>query len=136
MEWQKDSYTVSDDITKLDIKMIHDFLTNCYWAKGRTQDVVVESIQNSFALGLYHNEQQIGFARAITDYSTFAYLCDVFVLEEYRRKHLGHFLMECLFNHPKLSAVKWLLKTTDAKSLYQDFNFKELESPLGWMLRR
>lgn len=136
MEWEKDSFIVSDDISKLDINIIYGFITNSYWAKGRSQELVAESIQNSYSLGLYFQGQQIGFARAVTDYSTFAYLCDVFVLEEYRRKHLGHFLIDCLFKHPKLNSLKWLLKTRDAKTLYQDFNFKELDSTFGWMLRK
>lgn len=80
-------------------------------------------------------EEQIGFAHVITDYCTFAYLCDVYIIENHRKKGLGHFLMECLLQHPKLSSVKWLLKTTYAQSLYKDFDFKNLESPFGWMTR-
>lgn len=136
MEWEKDSFIVSDDMSKLDIELIYKFLTNSYWGKGRTKELIYDSIQNSFSLGLYLNGNQIGFARAITDYYTFAYLCDVFVIEEFRRKNLGHFLMDCLFKHPKLNKVKWLLKTTNAQTLYQDFNFKELDSTFGWMLRK
>lgn len=136
MEWEKDSFIVSDDVCKLDLEVIYEFLTNSYWGKGKTKELISDSIKNSFSLGLYFNGKQIGFARAITDYSTFAYLCDVFILEEYQRKHLGHFLMDCLFRHPKLSSLKWLLKTTNAQSLYQDFNFKELDSTFGWMLRK
>lgn len=136
MEWEKDSFVVSDDMSKLDLEVIHEFLTNSYWGKGRTKELISDSIQNSFSLGLYFDGKQIGFLRAITDYCTFAYLCDVFILEEYRRKNLGHFLMDCLFKHPKLSSLKWLLKTTDAQSLYQDFNFKEFDSTFGWMLRK
>lgn len=119
MEWKKDSFVVSDDVSKLDLNVIYEFLTNSYWGKGRTKELISDSIQNSFSLGLYYNDSQIGFARVITDYCTFAYLCDVFILEQYRRKHLGHFLMDCLFKHPKLNSLKWLLKTSAAQNLYQ-----------------
>lgn len=136
MEWEKDSFIVSDDTSKLNIDVIHHFLTNSYWGKGRTRELVIDCIQNSFSLGLFFEEKQVGYARVITDYSTFAYLCDVFVLEEYRKNRLGHFLMECLFKHPKLNSVKWLLKTSSAQSLYRDFKFKELDSTFGWMQRK
>jgi len=136
MEWKKDSYIVSDDSSKLDLDAIHVFLTNSYWAKNRTKEVVATSIQNSFTLGMYTPDgQQMGFSRVITDYVTFAYLCDVYILETHRKNKLGHFLMECLFEHPKLSAVKWILKTTNAQSLYRDFNFVDFESSFGWMTR-
>lgn len=135
MEWKKDSFLVSDDPNKLDLKAVHEFLTNSYWAKGRTKETVDQSIRNSFSLGLYHNERQIGFARAITDFATFAYLCDVYVLPEFQKQKLGHFLMECLFQHPKVGSLKWLLKTTSAQNLYRDFDFRDIESSFGWMTR-
>lgn len=136
MEWQHNSFIVSDDTSKLDLEVIHEFLSNSYWGKNRSKDIVSYSIQNSFSLGLYFNGKQIGFARAITDDCTFAYLCDVFIIEEYRNNKLGHFLLDCLFKHPKVESVKWLLKTTNAQSLYQDFDFKELDSTTGWMIRK
>jgi ribosomal protein S18 acetylase RimI-like enzyme len=136
MEWAKDSFIVSDDINKIDIDAVHKFLTNSYWAKGRTRELVAESIKSSFNIGLFQHEKQIGFARIITDFTTFGYLCDVYVLEEHRNQKLGHFLIEYLLSHPKLKTIVLLLKTTDAQSLYRDFNFKDLESPIGWMLRR
>ncbi|WP_413290756.1 GNAT family N-acetyltransferase [Bdellovibrio sp. HCB337] len=135
MEWKKDTYIVSDDTTLLDVDAIHRFLTNSYWAKGRTKETVANSIKSSFTIGMFQNKEQVGFARVITDYCTFAYLCDVYVEEAHRQKRLGHFLMECLFQHPKLTSVKWLLKTSYSQSLYRDFHFKEIETTAGWMLR-
>jgi len=135
MEWKKDSFLVSDDPNQLDVEAIHSFLTRSYWAEGRKKEVVEQSIRNSFALGLYKDGKQIGFARAITDFATFAYLCDVFVLPEFQKQKLGHFLMECLFQHPKVSSLKWLLKTTYSQSLYRDFDFNDVESAFGWMSR-
>jgi N-acetylglutamate synthase-like GNAT family acetyltransferase len=135
VEWRKDSFLVSDDPNRLDVTAIHQFLISSYWAEGRKKEVVEDSIRNSFSLGLYQEGKQIGFARAVTDFATFAYLCDVYVLPEFRKQRLGHFLMECLFQHPKVSSLKWLLKTTSSQSLYKDFEFKEIESAFGWMIR-
>ncbi|MBL7545644.1 MAG: GNAT family N-acetyltransferase [Bdellovibrionaceae bacterium] len=135
MEWTKDGYLVTDDVHHFDVDSIHNFLTNSYWAKGRSKEAVITTIQNSFSIGLFYNGEQIGFARVITDYITFAYLCDVYVLEGHRKKGIGHFLMDCLLQHSKFSSVKWLLKTTYAQSLYKDFGFKEFESSFGWMTR-
>ncbi|HWU42891.1 MAG TPA: GNAT family N-acetyltransferase, partial [Bdellovibrio sp.] len=114
MDWKKNNYFITDDSNQYDLEAIHHFLTNCYWAQGRSKEVIAESIRNSFTLGLFRDEEQVGFARVITDYCTFAYLCDVYVLEAHRKNGLGHFLMECIFQHPKLASVKWLLKTTSA----------------------
>lgn len=136
MEWKKDFFTVSDDIKKLDTEAVFQFLTNSYWARGRSKETIEQSIKNSFCLGLYKDEQQIGLARVITDYVTFAYLCDVYIIEEFQRKGLGHFLMECLFLHPQMQAMKWVLKTTSAQTLYKDFEFKDLDSSFGWMSRK
>lgn len=135
MEWKKDTYLVTDDQEQLDLNAIHHFLTNSYWAKGRSKETLTNSIHHSFTLGMFCDGEQIGFARVITDYSTFGYLCDVYILEAHRKKGLGHFLMECLFQHPRLTSIKWLLKTSYSQSLYKDFNFKEFESTFGWMIR-
>lgn len=135
MEWKQGEFVVSDDKKIFDVEAIHNFLTDSYWAKGRSLQIVQESISHSFCLGLFSNGRQIGFARAITDHCTFAYLCDVYVLESYRRQGLGHFLMKSLFNHPKVQGVKWLLKTTYFQSLYADFKFQDMESSFGWMIR-
>jgi GNAT superfamily N-acetyltransferase len=136
MEWVKDQYKVSDDPSLLDIKAIHGFLETSYWAKGRTFQTVADSISASFILGLYLGDKQIGFSRAITDFVTFSYLCDVYVLEEHRGNRLGHFLLECLFSHPRFKNVRWILKTTYSQSLYRDFGFTDFESTTSWMVRK
>lgn len=134
MEWHKGKFVVSDDKALLDLNAIHNFLSKeAYWAKDRSMETIRKSIDGSFCLGLYKEIQQTGFARVITDYSTFAYLCDVYVIEEHRRKRIGHFILDCLFSIPELSQVTWLLKTTYAQSLYKDFGFLELKSIKGWM---
>lgn len=103
-EWRKNSYLVSTDREKLDVKAIHRYLTRSTWAKGINLDTVATSIENSLNFGIYHHDTQIGFARLITDFATFAYLCDVYVLEEYQGEGLGRWMMECLHNHPYLNS--------------------------------
>lgn len=88
-EWSKNNYLVSTDREKLDVQAIHRYLTRSTWAKGIPLDIVSASVENSLNFGVYHKEKQIGFARLITDYATFAYLCDVYVLEEYQGEGLG-----------------------------------------------
>jgi len=101
-EWQKDEYRISDDRARLDITVIHKFLsTEAYWAIGRSAEKVQRSIDNSLPFGLYRGEEQIGFARVVTDYATFAWLADVFVLDEFRRRGLAKWLIEVIISHPE-----------------------------------
>jgi len=113
--WSKDDFVISIDKTKLDSDIIHQFLTESYWAKGRTLDEVIESIKNSICFGLYDKNRQIGFARIITDSVLFAYLCDVFILPTYQRQGLGKWLIDTIFNIQELRNIKsWILATKDA----------------------
>lgn len=136
-EWQRGEYTISNDIERLDASLIHDFLNNqSYWAKGRTLETVRRSLQNSLNFGLYQNGEQIGYARVVTDFATFAWLADVFVLEPYRGKGLAKWLMETVLAHPELQGFRrWVLATKDAHSLYRHFGFNELKRPERWMER-
>jgi N-acetylglutamate synthase-like GNAT family acetyltransferase len=131
LEFQKDNYTISTDPARLDLEVIHDFLANrSYWAKGIPRPLVKKAIEHSLCFGLYHQGRQIGFARVLTDYARFAYLMDVFVLEEFRGKGLGKWLMECVFGHPELQGVRrWMLATWDAHSLYAKYGFTPLDRP-------
>jgi len=120
--------------SKLRLYDIHRFLTNSYWAKGIPISAVKEQIDNSFCFGVYHNKKQIGYARIITDFIGFAYLCDVFIIEGYRGKGLSKILMDEILNHPKLKNVKsWMLATKDAHELYKKYGFKPLEEPNKYM---
>ena len=124
-ESKRDEYLISTDIRRLDLEVIHDFLSNSYWAEGRSLDVVIKSIHNSLSFGLYKGDSQIGFARVITDYSTFAYIADVFVLPEHRGAGLGVWLMEETMSHAELQGLRrWLLVTRDAHDLYRRFGFE------------
>ncbi len=121
---------VSTDKNKLDLKVIHGFLTTSYWATGRTEEQVQTTIDNSLCFGVYVDGKQIGFARVLSDGVAFAYLMDVFILEAYRGKGYSKALLKEIFSHPKLVHVqKWLLGTTDAHALYRQFGFTELSHP-------
>ena len=141
-EWHLDEYTISTEPSRLDVSLIHDYLSNTsYWASGRTLALVQRSIENSLCFGLYKTgaaarRQQIGFARVVTDYATFAWLADVFVLKEYRGQGLAKWLIEVIVAHPELQGFRrWLLATRDAHELYRRFGFSELDDPGRWMER-
>ena len=122
--------SVSTDKNKLDVAFIQQFLKDIYWAAGRTIEEVQITIDNSFCFGIYLNDKQIGFARVITDYVVFAYLMDVFIVEEHRGKGYSSILINSMMTEPKLKEVKiWRLATSDAHFLYQKFGFTALGNP-------
>lgn len=135
--WHRDEFIISTDKDRLDIDFIHDYLSNkAYWALGRSLDVVRRSIDHSLNFGIYKGTQQIGFARVVTDFATFAWLADVFVVEEHRGNGLGVWLIEVIVNHPDLQGLRrWVLATRDAHELYRRFGFRELNAPQIWMER-
>jgi GNAT superfamily N-acetyltransferase len=133
-EWTRGEYTISTDPARLDIVVIHEFLTESYWASGVPLTVVKRSIEQSLAFGLYKDHRQIGFARVITDCATFAYLADVFVLGEFQGQGLGKWLIEVVMSHPDLAGLRrWMLATRDAHRLYRKSGFTELRQPERWM---
>jgi N-acetylglutamate synthase-like GNAT family acetyltransferase len=122
--------TVSTDKSKLDINVIHGFLSESYWAKGRTQEQVKQSIENAICFGIYLKNNQIGFARVLSDKVAFAYLMDVFILEKYRGNGFSQALLTAIFNNQELKNVsKWFLATRDAHGLYRKFGFREVARP-------
>ena len=122
--------TISTDKRKLQIEVIHQFLTETYWAKGRTLDEVKKTIDCCLCYGMYLDGKQIGFARLATDYTVFAYLMDVFVLPEHRGKGYSKQLMKAINEEPQLQSCKvWMLKTSDAHELYKQFGYTELKHP-------
>jgi len=129
-EWRRDDYLISTDRRKLDRKVIHQFLEGSYWAKGIPPGIVDRCIENSLCFGLYEGNRQVGFARVISDLSTFAYLADVFVLESARGRGLGIWLIETIMGHPQLQGLRrWMLATADAHGLYRKFGFTALSRP-------
>lgn len=135
--WQRGDFLISTDRARLDETAIHDFISNkAYWGIGRSLEVVRRSLDNSLNFGLYRGEQQIGFARVVTDYATFAWLCDVFILPSFRGKGLSKWLLEVIVSHPQLQGFRrWLLATKDAHELYRGFGFADLANPKLWMER-
>jgi GNAT superfamily N-acetyltransferase len=134
--WHRSDYTISTEKSRLDIGVIHGFLDTSYWAAGRSVETIRRSIENSISFGVYKADQQVGFARVITDYATFAWIADVFVLEPHRGKGLSKWLMEVIIGHPELQGFRrWVLATKDAHDLYRKFGFTELKRPERWMER-
>lgn len=136
-EWRRGAYTISTDRARLDVGLVHKYLSeSSYWAQGRPREVVERSIGHSLAFGVYLDERQVGFARVITDYATFAWIADVFVLEEYRGQGLGRWLSEVMIAHPDLQGFRrWALATKDAHELYRRVGFRELLRAERWMER-
>jgi N-acetylglutamate synthase-like GNAT family acetyltransferase len=118
-------FLISTDRSKLDVDVIHKFLTQSYWAAGIPRATVARSIENSLCFGVYDNSNQIGFARVISDFATYAYVADVFILEPYRERGLGKELMASIMAHPELQGLRrWSLGTRDAQGLYAQFGFQ------------
>jgi N-acetylglutamate synthase-like GNAT family acetyltransferase len=118
-------FLISTDRSKLDVDVIHRFLARSYWAEGIPRQTVMRSIENSLCFGVYDNARQIGFARVISDFATYAYVADVFILEPYRERGLGKELMASIMAHPDLQGLRrWSLGTRDAHGLYAQFGFK------------
>jgi len=125
---------ISLDKDKLDVNKVHDYITNkSYWGKGRTFDQVTTSIDKTICFGVYLNGEQVAFARVASDTVVFAYLLDVIVFEEYQGKGIGKFLMEAILKHHEFNTVSWLLRTSDAQSLYEKFGFTTIDDPTGYM---
>jgi len=139
-EYQRDGYIISTDKARLDTAVIHHYLSlSSYWAQGRSLATVDKTIEHSLCFGLYAADgAQVGFARVVTDYATFAWLCDVFILESQQGHGLGKWLVECVTAYPDLQGVKhFLLATRDAHELYRRYGgFESLPAPERWMKRQ
>jgi GNAT superfamily N-acetyltransferase len=138
LEYHKDGYTISTDKTRLDIPAIHRYLSDeAYWSPGIPAEIVERGIENSLCFGLYLGQTQTGFARVISDYASFAYLCDVFILQPYRSQGLGKWLMACVMAHPALQGLRnFLLFTKDAHGLYARYGFTQVADPGRIMVKR
>src|ERR1700730_12671966 len=136
-EWHQGEYTISTDRSRLNLPLIHDFLcTTAYWATGRKIELVRRSIENSLSFGVFKDGKQIGFARVVTDYATFAWMADVFILDQHRGRGLGKWLIDVIVSHPDLQGFRrWVLATKDAHELYRRVGFRELHRPERWMER-
>ncbi|MEW6992660.1 GNAT family N-acetyltransferase [Colwelliaceae bacterium MEBiC 14330] len=130
----RQDYELSSDKSLMDINAIHCYLSRSYWAENVPYDIVKKAINNSLCFGVFYKKSQIGFARLITDSATFAYLADVYILEEHRGKGLSKKLMATIINHPQLQGLRrMVLATHDAHTLYEKFGFKQLTKPETFM---
>ena len=131
---EKNGIIASDDKARIDLDTVHDFLWTSYWAEGIPRETVARSIRNSLVMGLYDGDCMIGFSRVVTDYATFAYIGDVFVLEAWRGRGLAVWLTQCLVGHPELQGMRrWLLATRDAHGVYARVGFTSLATPQSMM---
>jgi GNAT superfamily N-acetyltransferase len=137
-EWRRGDFLISTDNQLLNVELIHRFLsTESYWAAGRPLDVVQRSLEHSLNFGVYSQGQQIGLARLVTDYATFVYLADVFILKQWRGRGLAKWLVEVITAHPDLQGMqRWLLFTRDAHDLYRKVGFAALRNPDRAMEKR
>jgi len=136
-EWERGSATVSTDKDRLDLVVVHEFLTKAYWSPGVSAETVRRSIEHSIPFGVFEHDHQVGFARVISDQTTFAYLADVFVVPEARGQGLARFLLECILAHPDLQQVHtWALFTRDAHGLYERVGFERGQRLDRLMIRR
>ena len=136
MTWtHPDGFTLSDDADRLDLDAIHAYLSRSYWSPGVPRDVVRRAAAGSLALGLYDaGGAQIGYARVVTDRATFAYVCDVYVLDAHQRRGLGTWMMDRLLEHPDLAGLRrWLLTTQDAHGVYERVGFVRTTFPERFM---
>lgn len=135
-EWHRGSFVISTDRSRLDRTLIHDFLAKSYWAQSIPLAIVERSIEHSLPFGVYDGARQVGFARVISDYATFAYVADVFIIPEYRGRKLSQWLMETVVAHPRLQGLRrWSLVTRDAHGLYSRVGFTPLADPTLFMER-
>jgi GNAT superfamily N-acetyltransferase len=134
-EWQNGEFIISTDKARLQVDIIQQFLAEeSYWAQNRTLEQTRTAIENSICFGVYRGERQIGFARVVSDCATFAYIGDVFILEDYRGQGLSKWLMEVILAHEDLQNLRrWILATRDAHGLYSQFGFHGLKFPERWM---
>jgi GNAT superfamily N-acetyltransferase len=137
MEWRKGSYVISTERDRLDLDLIHRFLSeDAYWSPGVSKDVVTRTIENSLCFGMYLGAEQVAFGRVVTDRAAIAYLADVFVLPDHRGRGLGKWLVETILSHPDLQSLRrFFLGTADAHSLYERHGFRPID-PSRMMERR
>ena len=133
-ERHRGDYLISTDPGRIDLDVVHGFLSRAYWCEGIPREVVERAIRNSLCFGVYRSGKQIGFARAITDCATYAYLADVFILDSYQGRGLGTWLLEVIRSHPDLQSLRrWSLLTRDAHGLYRKFGFEGPRTPERYM---
>lgn len=131
----QEGYSISTDTSKMDVPVIHAYLSNeSYWSKNIPYHIVEKYVKHSLNFGVFYQDKQVGYARVITDFTTIAYLGDVFILQEHRGKGLSKWLMQTIMEHPELQGLRrWILATADAHGLYKQFGWTPMKAPDRWM---
>jgi GNAT superfamily N-acetyltransferase len=127
MKWQREAFEIDDDKARLDLNVVCALLNATYWAANRSRETMAKAIEHSACLGVYLHGQQVGFARIVTDYATFCYLCDVIIAPDHRGGGLGKWLVECALAHPAMQTATQCLRTKDAHTLYERHGFERTE---------
>lgn len=134
IESKKDNLVLSTDPNRLNIDAICDFLAQAYWADTRTRKTIERSLKNSLVFAVYDGDRQVAMARVVSDYATFAWLCDVFVHPDYHDRGISKWLMQEILAYPDLQGLRrWILASSTARSLYSQFGFSQLQNPERWM---
>lgn len=123
MEWSRGSFVLSDDRDRIDTTRTYDLLQATYWGVRRPRGVVEKMIEHSLCFALFLGDAQIGFGRAVTDYTVFSWIADIVVAADYRGQGLGKWMMECIVGHPAIAETQFVLQTRDAHSLYEKYGF-------------
>ena len=127
MEWYQGEFVISDDRSQVQVGVVADLLAKTFWGHRRPREVVEKLIQTSMCFSLFRHQEQIGFARVVTDYAVFSWLSDVVIKDGYRGRGLGGWLVGCLLEHPRIAGTQFVLQTTDAAGLYKRFGFQANE---------
>jgi GNAT superfamily N-acetyltransferase len=137
MEQQRDGLVLSTDPERMDVDAIHEYLSQeSYWAHDIPLGVVARALANSLCFGVFDGDRQVALARVVTDFATYAYVCDVYVLESHRRRGIGHWMLEAIDSHPDLQGLRrWSLITRDAHSLYEPHGYVPLAKPENYLER-
>ena len=127
MEWYREEFVITDDRNKIQLDIVADLLAKTYWGHKRPREVVEKLVPNSLCFSLFRNEEQLGFARVVTDYTVFSWLSDLVIDYEYRGRGLGRWFMDCILSHPEIGKTQFVLQTTHAHGLYERYAFRGSE---------
>ncbi len=125
MQWTRDNFIITDDRSRINIDRTFDLLAETYWNIRRPRDVVAKMIEHSLCFALLRSNEQIGFGRAVTDYTVFSWIADIVIDTQYRSQGLGKWMMTCIAAHPAIQQTQMVLQTRDAHSLYEQFGFSK-----------
>jgi GNAT superfamily N-acetyltransferase len=127
MEWHREEFVVTDDRKKVQIDIVAGLLAKTYWGHKRPREVVEKLVPNSLCFSLFRNEEQIGFARVVSDYAVFSWLSDLVINDHSRGKGLGRWFLDCILNHPEIAGTQFVLQTTHEHALYEKFGYQRSE---------